>query len=165
MPYSIRGFVFDETSLLKISAEKMSLGGNLRARLVPFAAGAAGGVLGMYLYQAMPVALPSNQHPALRFGVPQTSSTRFFSNFVSEVDYSTRNPKWVLEHLDEAQTSSRAASRKSARYYEDEEIDPRFRSRLSQYVSVCSLRLPLGADYYYSRSSIGTGSQGLIGGT
>ncbi len=144
---------------------------NLRAKLVPFAAGVAGGALGMYMYQTMAISLPSHHHPAIRFGLPQTSSTRFFTNFVSEVDFGTRNPKWVLEHLDEAQTSSRVASRKSARYHEDEEIDPRFRSRLSQYVPRTFLsrsRWPVSPSLSSALGVCrlaGTDSRGSTGGT
>jgi len=38
-------------------------------------------------------------HPALKFGMPQTEQLRFFSGFVSCFDGATRNPKWVLEHV------------------------------------------------------------------
>jgi len=58
-----------------------------------------------------------------------------YSNFVSQVDYRTKNPAWVLEHLDERQTESKVASRRSpgARYHEDEGVDERFRAKLAHY--------------------------------
>lgn len=100
-------------------------------RVLPLSVGLAGGAVGMYMYLSMPGAIA--HHPALKYGQPESSKVRTYSNFVTEVDYGTRNPKWVLEHLDEAQTGSKTASRRSARYYEDEEIDPRFRASLSHY--------------------------------
>lgn len=70
-----------------------------------------------------------------RWGVPQTSVVQRYSNFVSQVDYRTKNPAWVLEHLDERQTESKVASRRSpgARYHEDEGVDERFRAKLAHY--------------------------------
>lgn len=70
-----------------------------------------------------------------RWGVPQTSVVQQYSNFVSQVDYRTKNPTWVLEHLDERQTESKVASRRSpgARYHEDEGVDERFRAKLAHY--------------------------------
>jgi hypothetical protein len=35
-------------------------------------------------------------------GLPQTEHLRFFTGFVSSFDPRTRNPKWVLEFLDES---------------------------------------------------------------
>lgn len=35
-------------------------------------------------------------------GLPQTEHLRFFTGFVSSFDPRTRNPKWVLEYLDES---------------------------------------------------------------
>jgi endonuclease G len=103
-------------------------------RIAPLSLGIVAGAASMYVYlQHAPTPPAQPPHPALKYGVPETSKVRYFTNFVSEVEYRTRNPAWVLEHLDETQTQSKAASRKNGRYYEDEEISERFRGLLSQY--------------------------------
>lgn len=38
-------------------------------------------------------------HPALKHGVPKTSTFRAFTDYVLEFDSRLRNPKWVLEHF------------------------------------------------------------------
>lgn len=66
-----------------------------------------------------------------KYGYPESSKVRSMINFVSEVDYKTKNPKWVLEH--HVPETPGPASRKGVHYAEDEGIDPRFRARLSDY--------------------------------
>lgn len=103
-------------------------------RIVPFGIGIVGGAAATYLYLGGVTAVGAH-HPALRYGTPQTHQVRTFTNFVAEVDYRTKNPTWVLEHLDEQQTGSKVASRRSpgARYHEDDGVDERFRSTLAHY--------------------------------
>ena len=66
-----------------------------------------------------------------KYGYPESSKVRTMINFVSEVDYKTKNPKWVLEH--HVPETPGPASRRGVHYAEDEGIDPRFRARLSDY--------------------------------
>lgn len=68
-------------------------------------------------------------HKALRFGLPESSTIRYFTNFVSQVDHRSKNPLWVIEHI----PSSGTTSRKGVHYKEDEEIDPHFRGLLAHY--------------------------------
>lgn len=75
---------------------------------------------------------PTQRHKALRFGMPESCKTRYYTNFVSHVDYRTKNPLWVLEHIPGTRAPT-AVSRKGVHYREDEEIDPRFRALLSHY--------------------------------
>ena len=100
---------------------------NTQKQLV-FAAGISVGSALTYFLTYKPLERP---HPALAYGAPETSKVRQFSNFVCEIDYRSRNPKWVLEKLPNEEDQK--VSRKGVHYKEDDEIDEDFRALLSQY--------------------------------
>lgn len=99
-----------------------------------FVLGLAVGVSGSaaFVFQKKYLMGPPPSHKALRYGSPETSKLRYFTNFVCEVDYSSKNPIWVAEHIP-CQNIESKASRKGVHYKEDENIDERFRALLSQY--------------------------------
>ena len=99
-----------------------------------FVLGLAVGVGGSaaVVYQKKYLMGPPPPHKALRYGSPETSKVRYFTNFVCEVEYSSKNPMWVAEHIPCDKVESKA-SRKGVHYKEDEGIDERFRALLSQY--------------------------------
>lgn len=107
-----------------------------------FVAGAVAGVAttGLYVYSQESlrtmIFYPNGirPHKALRFGTPESSKIRYFTNFVSQVDYKTRNPLWVVEHIPgKGREPKSTVSRKGVHYKEDEEIDYFFRGLLSHY--------------------------------
>lgn len=101
-----------------------------------FVAGAVAGVATtLVVYTSSPDSLKTlftKPHKALRFGTPESSKIRYFSNFVSQVDFRTKNPLWVLEHIPTAGAIS-TVSRKGVHYKEDEEIEQCFRGLLAHY--------------------------------
>ncbi|BDA47734.1 probable endonuclease G, mitochondrial [Coccomyxa sp. Obi] len=99
-----------------------------------FGAG-AGGAATFYLFRRKReegVTEPAALHHALKYGMPSSEGLRFFQNFVLSFDSRTRNPRWVLEHITRAQTRG-DGNRKNVEFYEDKELDQRFRSRLSDF--------------------------------
>lgn len=103
-----------------------------------FVAGATVGGALTYLYVQQSslggdgLGILRKKHPALKYGVPETSVVRQFSNFLCEFDYAHRNPKWVLERIPRAEEPVRA-SRKGFHFKEDEGIDEDFRSTFSHF--------------------------------
>ncbi|GBF90528.1 DNA RNA non-specific endonuclease [Raphidocelis subcapitata] len=79
-----------------------------------------------------PVTQKDLEHPALKFGLPQTEQLRFFSGFVSCFDSATRNPKWVLEFISKDSLKGEGA-RDQSTFYEDTSIEERFRSKLADF--------------------------------
>eukprot|EP00884_Botryococcus_braunii_P007375 jgi/Botrbrau1/16639/Bobra.0068s0058.3 len=72
------------------------------------------------------------EHSALKYGKPSEPCIRQYTNFVVEYDPRLRNPKWVLEHL-HRDRSRGPGSRDVSMFYEDEAIEERFRSRLTDF--------------------------------
>lgn len=56
-------------------------------------------------------------HPALRYGVPIKERIRVFQDHVVGYDSATRNPIWVLEHLNRANAHGEAG--RSKEFHED----------------------------------------------
>jgi endonuclease G, mitochondrial len=73
-----------------------------------------------------------SQHPALKHGMPKADRLCMYSNFVVSFDTRLRNPKWVVEHIT-SNDGSRRGNRKNSAFCEDDGLDERFRSRLSDY--------------------------------
>ena len=79
-------------------------------------------------------------HPCARRGLPQTSSLRAGDAFISNFDYRTRNPAWVIERLSSRRRAKTGtdhlsvASRKHSTFHEDTSIaHPHLRSTNDQY--------------------------------
>ncbi|KAJ3084050.1 hypothetical protein HK102_000782, partial [Quaeritorhiza haematococci] len=67
-----------------------------------------------------------------RYGLPQTEQIRFFSNFISSINYKTRQPNWVLEHLT-AENLKGSATRDSITFEPDLNVPELFRARNEDY--------------------------------
>ena len=78
------------------------------------------------------VVLSPSGHPALKYGLPVRQRIRQFSGYVVGFDPATRNPMWVLEHLNK-ETANGNGDRKNSKFKEDAAIEPRFRSKLKDY--------------------------------
>jgi endonuclease G, mitochondrial len=114
----------------------------------PFLIGAAGGAaLGggaVYAYiqrrdespaSSKPATMESAEsHPAMRMGWPTgTEDTlRVRSGFVASFDARTRNPRWVLEVINQ-DTVSGPGNRRRSDFVEDAETPASFRPKLSDY--------------------------------
>eukprot|EP00210_Caulerpa_lentillifera_P008231 g7858.t2 len=91
------------------------------------------------LIEAKPVTPVKTEllHPALKYGAPHAGSgnhsIRFFDGFVAAFDSRTRNPSWVLEHLYWYDDPPEPATRSKSQFFEDEEIETRFRNRLEDF--------------------------------
>lgn len=57
------------------------------------------------------------EHPALRYGIPIKERIRIFTGYVAGYDASTRNPLWVLEHLNKENAYGDA--KRSDNFFED----------------------------------------------
>jgi DNA/RNA endonuclease G (NUC1) len=57
-------------------------------------------------------------HPALRYGIPVKERIRVFEDHVVGYDSATRNPIWVLEHLNRAKAYGEA--KRSNEFLEDQ---------------------------------------------
>ncbi|GAB5032430.1 mitochondrial nuclease [Nannochloropsis oceanica] len=74
-------------------------------------------------------------HKWSHVGLPAFDTTYIFrENFVICYDSRTRNPKWVMERLTK-QTCTGEADRRVVGFYEEDSIDPRFRSKNSDYLN------------------------------
>lgn len=74
-------------------------------------------------------------HKWSHVGLPAFDTTYMFrENFVICYDSRTRNPKWVMERLTK-QTCTGEADRRVVGFYEEDSIDPRFRSKNSDYLN------------------------------
>jgi len=112
--------------------------------MVGFAVGVGVGAGGCYIYlskikQPQRVAgapawppYDSASHDALKLGMPQTDTYRIYEGYVAGYDYRTRNPKWVLEHLNKEKLSGEA-DRGDSMFHEDDGVDAQFRAKLSDY--------------------------------
>ena len=65
--------------------------------------------------------------------MPVTNRLRVFSNFVALWDTRLRNPAWVLEYVSRETLEQREGSRGNSAFYEDPELEERFRSKLTDY--------------------------------
>ncbi|KXZ47785.1 hypothetical protein GPECTOR_33g667 [Gonium pectorale] len=105
--------------------------------IVGFSVGVAVGAGGCYLYLSAvkkpePRAGAKLEHPALKYGVPETEIVRDYDGFVAAYDYRTRNAKWVIEHLTPASWSGEA-TRERSEFFPDPGVDPRFSAKLSDF--------------------------------
>jgi len=71
-------------------------------------------------------------HPALAHGLPTRERVRAFAGHVLGYDCATRNPAWVLERLTKEDVHGEG-DRKVSKFKEDQLIERRFRSKLSDY--------------------------------
>ncbi|KAK3259113.1 hypothetical protein CYMTET_31879 [Cymbomonas tetramitiformis] len=67
-----------------------------------------------------------------KHGLPMGSSLRVFHQYVSSFDYRTRNPGWVLEHVNRASAFGKA-DRADSTFKEDTTILPHLRNRLDDF--------------------------------
>jgi DNA/RNA endonuclease G (NUC1) len=72
----------------------------------------------------------SLKHPALRYGLPIKERIRFFTGYVAGYDPSTRNPLWVLEHLNKANAYGDA--KRSDDFFEDKVCQKKFKCFFSR---------------------------------
>ena len=82
--------------------------------------------------QTPPEKSPSPPHPALKHGIPITSTLRTFASYVAEYDPRLRNPRYVLEHFT-ADVLRGDGNRSNSIFSEDASISPRFRARLEDF--------------------------------
>lgn len=74
-------------------------------------------------------------HKWSQVGLPAFDTTYMFrENFVICYDSRTRNPKWVMERLTK-ETCTGEADRRVVAFYEEGSVDPRFRSKNSDYLN------------------------------
>jgi DNA/RNA endonuclease G (NUC1) len=74
-------------------------------------------------------------HKWSHVGLPAFDTTYIFrENFVICYDSRTRNPKWVMERLTK-ETCTGEADRRVVGFYEEGSVDPRFRSKNSDYLN------------------------------
>ena len=73
-------------------------------------------------------------HPAMRMGWPMSTESllRVHSGYVASFDARTRNPRWVLEILNE-KTCKGPGDRKRSNFVEDEAFGERFRNKLFDF--------------------------------
>jgi endonuclease G len=86
----------------------------------------------MELQSKRPLQARLPDHPAAKYGLPQTQTLREHDGFVAMFDSSTRNPAWVIEHVTRDKMYGEADRGNSA-FYEDEALDERLRNRLSDF--------------------------------
>eukprot|EP00879_Flechtneria_rotunda_P013643 GHRR01014251.1.p1 GENE.GHRR01014251.1~~GHRR01014251.1.p1 ORF type:complete len:441 (+),score=151.04 GHRR01014251.1:1605-2927(+) len=126
----------------------------LRHLAIGIAVGAGIGAGGVYAYikRTVPVPRPSEpdliptgpqgkddasifrMHRALKYGIPQSETLRFYEGFVASFDHRTRNPKWVLEYITKESLQGEG-TREQSQFYEDQGLEQRFRSKLEDYHS------------------------------
>jgi DNA/RNA endonuclease G (NUC1) len=58
-----------------------------------------------------------DNHPAARHGLPIKERIRIFSGFIAAYDPSTKNPMWVLEHLN--RESAYGEAQRTNMFFED----------------------------------------------
>ncbi|GAB4818802.1 hypothetical protein N2152v2_005848 [Parachlorella kessleri] len=64
--------------------------------------------------------------------MPISDKLRLFTDYVVNFDTSHRNPKWVIEHVNKKSLAG-DGTRKNSEFFEDDGIEPRFRSKLTDY--------------------------------
>eukprot|EP00803_Ostreobium_quekettii_P000884 evm.model.scf_616EXC.2 EVM.evm.TU.scf_616EXC.2 scf_616EXC:9726-15614(-) len=64
---------------------------------------------------------------------PSNHNLKFYTGFVAAFDPRTRNPVWVLEHLSSKKEWEEGVDRKNSEFYEDKDIEERFRNRLVDF--------------------------------
>nr|CCA16509.1 Mitochondrial nuclease putative [Albugo laibachii Nc14] len=68
------------------------------------------------------------EHPALRYGIPSSSSLQLRSDYVVSYDFRTRNPSWVLECIKKDKPQSNTEVQRSlATFKADPQIPENFR--------------------------------------
>ncbi|GMH42333.1 hypothetical protein BSKO_10252 [Bryopsis sp. KO-2023] len=76
-------------------------------------------------------------HPALKYGAPTSGvsnqNMRFYDGFVAAFDTRTRNPSWVLEHLQWKDKNDDGVDRSKSDFFEDKQIDEKFRNRIADF--------------------------------
>lgn len=90
-----------------------------------FAAGVGCGVAG---------ALIRPKKEVESYGLPETSKIQKMSNYIAQVDFRTRQPVWVMEHLTQKNLLG-SASRKEIKFHEDLDIPPMFRATNQDYLN------------------------------
>ncbi|GFR49717.1 hypothetical protein Agub_g11871, partial [Astrephomene gubernaculifera] len=123
-----------------ICGSRFAIWGPMRGLIAGFGLGVAVGAGGCYLYlSAVKRQEPQQvarglavEHPALKYGVPETDIVRAYEGYVAAYDYRTRNPKWVAEHLTSASWSGEA-TRERSDFFPDPEVDPRFSAKLADF--------------------------------
>lgn len=78
-----------------------------------------------------PLRLADGTEPG-RYGLPSNSNINLRLCYVSSLDHRMKVPVWVAEHLTVESTSG-TAHRKEARFREDADVPPLFRSQLGDY--------------------------------
>ena len=71
--------------------------------------------------------------PFCAWGVPSSENLRVHAGFCSSVNYRTRQPNWVAEHLSANQTDDPAADRKHSSFKADVAVPEPFRATNEDY--------------------------------
>ncbi|KAL1508021.1 hypothetical protein AB1Y20_007618 [Prymnesium parvum] len=66
-------------------------------------------------------------------GLPGVENLRVYSGFCSSVNFRTRIPNWVAEHLSATEAVDPAANRKNSRFHEDQTVPAAFRASNEDY--------------------------------
>ena len=73
------------------------------------------------------------KHPALKYGLPESSRTAATETFVLKFDYRTRNPQWVLEILTNESVRVQEFQRDKEMFHEDKTVPERMRNKLRDF--------------------------------
>ncbi|KAI8823984.1 uncharacterized protein EV422DRAFT_518531 [Fimicolochytrium jonesii] len=79
------------------------------------------------------IRFPTARHLwALQLGLPQTEQLQFRESYVASVNFKTRVPNWVLEHLTK-ETLKGNADRQGITFFADESVPSKFRAQNEDY--------------------------------